>query len=81
VLVDSVFESNRVGRGILAFHSAFLHFIARPPNVTIDQVGPPCRQPRQQSTSLDNPIPVPRPGYQERLPAFNYECSDNQIAN
>lgn len=37
-LLDGVFESSRIGCGLLAFHSAFLHYIARPPGVAIDKV-------------------------------------------
>ena len=37
-LLRGVFESSRVGLGLLAFHSAFLHYIARPPGVAIDKV-------------------------------------------
>lgn len=37
-LLNGVFEASRVGLGLLAFHSAFLHFIARPPGVALDKV-------------------------------------------
>ncbi len=37
-LLEGVFESSRVGLGLLAFHSAFLHYIARPPGVALDKV-------------------------------------------
>lgn len=37
-LVDGVFESSKISRGLLAFHSAFLHIVARPPGITLDKV-------------------------------------------
>ena len=37
-LVNGVFETTRISCGLLAFHSAFLHHIARPPGIAIDKV-------------------------------------------
>lgn len=37
-LLDGVFESTRVSRGLIAFHSAFMREVARPYNVSLEAV-------------------------------------------
>ena len=49
-LLEGVFESSRVGLGLLAFHSAFLHYIARPPGVALDKV---IATPSKSDSSLE----------------------------